>query len=64
MTLKSKLDHANKRVEKMETELRGDKDEPKKEDGKSPNSPWERSTLPLGTFLQEIIKLLLLLRNF
>jgi len=33
MTLKSKLDHANKRVEKMETELRGDKDEPKKEDG-------------------------------
>jgi len=37
MTLKSKLDHANKRVEKMETELRGDKDEPKKEDGKSPN---------------------------
>ncbi len=41
MTLKSKLAHANKRVEKMETELRGDKDEPKKEDGKSPNSPWE-----------------------
>ncbi|CBY21614.1 unnamed protein product [Oikopleura dioica] len=33
MTLKSKLAHANKRVEKMETELRGDKDEPKKEDG-------------------------------
>lgn len=62
MTLKSKLDHANKRVEKMETELRGDKDEPKKEDGKSPNSPWERSIPPLGLFLKEMIKLLFSLR--
>ena len=35
MTLKSKLDHANKRCEKLEKEIRGDKDEPKKEgDGK------------------------------
>lgn len=32
MTLKSKLDHANKRCEKLEKEIRGDKDEPKKED--------------------------------
>ncbi|CAG5107050.1 Oidioi.mRNA.OKI2018_I69.chr1.g3121.t1.cds [Oikopleura dioica] len=31
MTLKSKLDHANKRCEKLEKEIRGDKDEPKKE---------------------------------
>ena len=46
MTLKSKLDHANKRVEKMETELRGDKDEPKKEDGKSPTPLGNDPSLP------------------
>ena len=50
MTLKSKLDHANKRVEKMETELRGDKDEPKKEDGKFFTPLGNDPPLPKGSF--------------